>query len=286
MTTEFVNYYKVLQVDPSADTDVIEAAWRKLAFKNHPDLNKTPGAEEKMKLLNMAKDILMNPERRRQYDQQFSRATQTPEPKSTSGSYEYETDEDDVWDEREVRDLALQFLSYIRQALNEKKYRIAREKLYVFDGLGTQPEGYGVLPRFDRSIPEWQEAKRLNDLANQQASSFSVGLAIVSSILYAIGGGFIGALVSYFNSYGFEEVILNGFLFGAIGFGVGIVLGLIGTIAYSMMFAGNWGYGTDMFLGLMAPLAIAFLLSIGFFILVLLVAGAFIYAASSGSKKR
>lgn len=267
MTTEFINFYKVLQVDPSAETEVIDAAWKKLAFKYHPDKNKTSDAEENMKLLNMAKDILLNPERRREYDKQFAKASQAPESYSASGSSGQETVDEDDWVEQEIRDMASQFLRYIRQALNEKKWRIAREKLYVFDGLGTQPEGYGVLPRFDSSIPEWKEAKRLNDLANQQASSFGIGIAIASSLIYAFGVSFIAFFFGLFSYSDLETGFVYGLIIAIIGFGIGIVAGLIGTIVYSIFYAGKWGRIWDVTLGLLTPLIIALLLSFGLFLI-------------------
>ncbi len=36
---EFKNHYKVLQVDPSAESEIIAAAYKRLALKYHPDAN-------------------------------------------------------------------------------------------------------------------------------------------------------------------------------------------------------------------------------------------------------
>ena len=33
------NYYKILQIDPSAEPEVVQAAYRRLAQKYHPDAN-------------------------------------------------------------------------------------------------------------------------------------------------------------------------------------------------------------------------------------------------------
>ncbi len=61
------DYYEILQVHPQAGPEVIEAAWRKLARRYHPDVNKYPDAEERMKEINIAYEILSNPEKRKQY---------------------------------------------------------------------------------------------------------------------------------------------------------------------------------------------------------------------------
>lgn len=66
----FIDYYKVLQVDPEADRDVIEAAFRRLARKVHPDTNRSRDAEEKMKRLSEAYAVLSDPEKRARFDAQ------------------------------------------------------------------------------------------------------------------------------------------------------------------------------------------------------------------------
>lgn len=64
----FIDYYKVLQVDPEADRDVIEAAFRRLARRVHPDTNRSADAEEKMKALSEAYGVLTDPEKRARFD--------------------------------------------------------------------------------------------------------------------------------------------------------------------------------------------------------------------------
>jgi curved DNA-binding protein CbpA len=61
--------YRVLQVDPSADPEVIEAAYKRLAHKYHPDHNTgDPLAEEHMKRINEAFRVLGKPGLRADYD--------------------------------------------------------------------------------------------------------------------------------------------------------------------------------------------------------------------------
>jgi curved DNA-binding protein CbpA len=64
-----LDLYRVLQVDPSADSDVIEAAYRRLARKYHPDHNRgDPAAEERMKRINEAFRVLGKAHLRAEYD--------------------------------------------------------------------------------------------------------------------------------------------------------------------------------------------------------------------------
>lgn len=60
--------YQDLQVDPEADPEVIEAAFKRLALKHHPDRSSTPGSDGRMRSLIVARDILLDPVRRRAYD--------------------------------------------------------------------------------------------------------------------------------------------------------------------------------------------------------------------------
>jgi len=63
------DYYQVLGVDLKANDQQIKEAFRKLAFKYHPDRNKeNPVAVENMKKVNEAYAVLSNPAKKREYD--------------------------------------------------------------------------------------------------------------------------------------------------------------------------------------------------------------------------
>lgn len=66
---EYKDYYGALNVAKDATQDEIKRAYRKLARKYHPDLNKEEGAEEKFKEIGEAHEVLGDPEKRAAYDQ-------------------------------------------------------------------------------------------------------------------------------------------------------------------------------------------------------------------------
>ena len=65
------DYYEILQIHHSAEPEIIKAAYGKLAQKYHPDINKDPAAGERMKKINLAYEVLSNPEKRKQYDAEW-----------------------------------------------------------------------------------------------------------------------------------------------------------------------------------------------------------------------
>ncbi len=82
---EYQDYYQTLGIGKSAAADDIQKAYRKLARKFHPDINKEPEAEDRFKEINEAYQVLSDPEKRSKYDQFGSawnraQSTGTPPP--------------------------------------------------------------------------------------------------------------------------------------------------------------------------------------------------------------
>ncbi|HEX5825439.1 MAG TPA: J domain-containing protein, partial [Candidatus Limnocylindrales bacterium] len=68
MSEQPVDAYKVLQVDPEAEDEVIQAAYRRLAQKYHPDVATGPDAASRMAAINAAWEVLGDPAKRAAHD--------------------------------------------------------------------------------------------------------------------------------------------------------------------------------------------------------------------------
>ncbi len=73
------DYYEVLGVSRSASTEELQEAYRKLARRHHPDINKDPAAEERFKEVNEAYHVLADPATRARYDRFGPDFRQVPE---------------------------------------------------------------------------------------------------------------------------------------------------------------------------------------------------------------
>jgi len=67
---DFIDYYKILEINKKATPDDIKKAYRRLARKFHPDLNpNNANAKLSFQKINEANNVLSDPEKRKKYDQ-------------------------------------------------------------------------------------------------------------------------------------------------------------------------------------------------------------------------
>jgi curved DNA-binding protein CbpA len=80
----FIDFYELLDVDPDADIEKIRAAYRATIAAIHPDRPSATAEDlEKAKMLNVGKEILLNPEKRARYDEERLKRLRA-DPKSVS----------------------------------------------------------------------------------------------------------------------------------------------------------------------------------------------------------
>jgi curved DNA-binding protein len=100
---DYIDYYKILEIDKSASEADVKKAYRRLARKYHPDLNPNDtSAKKKFQQINEANEVLSDPEKRKKYDQygkdwqhaeQFEQARQQRQQAGQGagqGGYEFE----------------------------------------------------------------------------------------------------------------------------------------------------------------------------------------------------
>src|SRR3972149_9918720 len=63
------DYYEILGLSKNASADELKRAYRNLARKHHPDVDKSQGAETKFKEINEAYQVLSDPQKKSAYDQ-------------------------------------------------------------------------------------------------------------------------------------------------------------------------------------------------------------------------
>ena len=145
------DYYKILEVNKNASDDTIKNVFRMLIKKNHPDLfegDEKSTAEEKVKEINEAYEVLISKEKRQQYDLELE---------------EY----------NEQRDNALEILmeenEYLKTVIQEKNSLI---KEFLEDmGINTSEleEGRGSLEYNNQNTVNFNSAeKRDSTISNEQ----------------------------------------------------------------------------------------------------------------------
>src|SRR6202020_3454667 len=78
MPVAYQDYYEALGVSRDASQDEIRQAYRRLAPRYHPDVNKEPGAEDRFKEISEAYEVLRDPEKRARYDRFGARGGSGP----------------------------------------------------------------------------------------------------------------------------------------------------------------------------------------------------------------
>lgn len=81
------DYYKILGVDPEAESEVIVFAYKALVKKYHPDIHKAGNAQERMKEINLAYDVLKDKAKRDEYDRTREIASVKPSEAQTKPEY-------------------------------------------------------------------------------------------------------------------------------------------------------------------------------------------------------
>ncbi|MCL7045699.1 hypothetical protein MKW94_001688 [Papaver nudicaule] len=119
--------YDVLGVSPSATPGEIKKAYRKLALKFHPDVNKQANAQEKFMRIKHAYNTLLNSESRRKYD--YGRGASGGYSASKNRSRKGQEEEEFYGFGDFFRDLQVEFQNWEASAASQGKPKSLWEEL-------------------------------------------------------------------------------------------------------------------------------------------------------------
>jgi hypothetical protein len=119
------DYYKILQMDPTAEQEVISAVYKRLVRLYHPDTNTSPHAHHRMREINEAYEILSNPQARASYDRwyyAFQRESKTQDNNTQQ-----------VWTRKEAEAHRKKASEDLKKACSEGKGIVYDLKKFLFD---------------------------------------------------------------------------------------------------------------------------------------------------------
>ncbi|MPM25489.1 Curved DNA-binding protein [bioreactor metagenome] len=182
----FLDYYRILQVHPMAEPEVIEGAYKRLARKYHPDVSRARDAESRMKQINEAYEVLGDPARRKSFDalvaarqRSAERARPTPPPPPPPPTHQRQEQQEEKRDHP-----ALPMLNQYFRALRDKLYDEAYGLLSSADKGQISPEDFGTwqgavskvyrLEQYDCSPGRTDHNRVLGGVSFPQVTEFSV----------------------------------------------------------------------------------------------------------------
>ena len=141
--------YRVLQVLPTADQEVVRAAYRALALKYHPDHDPSPRAARRMAELNEAFALVRDPKARTQLERDRTRAEYDfkvrgdgpaavpPPPRSTSAGTRLEQGRYKGWTLRDLANHDPDYLRWLSRHSSGLRYRTEITQLLAAKGVAA-----------------------------------------------------------------------------------------------------------------------------------------------------
>ncbi len=125
-----INYYEVLEVSEKASKEVIEKAHKALAKKYHPDLNQDnlKEAEQKMKEINEAFEVLMDDSKRSNYDSILAKKREIEQRKASYSSQKASSPKSN---QQTTDDLNKQFNNYNKISYSNGYYTDPNDNFFI-----------------------------------------------------------------------------------------------------------------------------------------------------------
>ena len=190
------NYYEILQVNEKASQEIIEKAYKVLAKKYHPDLQKDVRrkelSEDKLKQINEAYDVLSDSFLRGQYDAELHRQREE-ELKAKFGDENYGTEKVKFYGRKNKSAQNLRREEYYAKKINERQEQHDKEeRKRQAQKLGTLA---GVIDLVKVLYNDRPKRKEFAEITKKDL------FAIVLAILIVIGIGFILWCIPFTNGW-------------------------------------------------------------------------------------
>lgn len=157
------NHYDTLEVSPTASQAEIKQAYRRLAKQFHPDSNQAVKNHDQISQINLAYEVLSDPNQRRSYDRQLSPRMQTLDPFAGQAERQQRTrDAQQRYHKRQTgrdSDQQLQlWLSQVYQPVNRILARILNPLRDQIDELAADPFDDELLAGFQSYLDDCRQA--------------------------------------------------------------------------------------------------------------------------------
>ena len=176
------NYYEILGVSADCTFSEIKSAYRKLARKYHPDVNKAPESVQKFKDISEAYEILSDSLKRQQYDNIFKKQSLNRENKKSTASagtpYRYSSKSNEEFRKHAFDEVEPE----LRYRYKKKNYNSKQNFKSNEDYSGSKPFKDVINNIFDGIAKSKKEKSAKNNPKNGDDISTGIVISLVDSV--------------------------------------------------------------------------------------------------------
>jgi molecular chaperone DnaJ len=206
------NYYRTLEVNPTATQAEIKQAYRRLAKRFHPDSSRDVGSHEKIATINAAYEVLSDPQSRQFYDQQWQyhvqleaagftvEATSSREQRTKSAQTHFRQQQQTA---HQADEQLHQWLNQVYAPVSRMVQQILQSLKQQIDELAADPFDDELMEDFQVYLEECRELLQLADLTFRSIPNPPSVAGVAANLYYCLNqvGDGIEQLEFFTNSY-------------------------------------------------------------------------------------